>query len=345
MAAGSLGNLCSIFLAGRMVGKIGPRPILGLGFLLDTASLGLFAASPSPLPNILLYLALGFGQGCLEVGVNWSVLRMDETGSARAMSLMHGAFSIGAVVGPFIMGILLAASLPWTTVYRGMALLLGFLMIVVMALPLDRLKGPAAEAKGKEIRQGGLVRWLGLMAMLFYVGTELGISNWAAEYFVKSFGYAPAAASFAVSMFWGGLTLGRFGFPILFRRTRPGRLILGLSILLAISAAALAALGLAGPAGSILAALAVGLAGLGASCIYPSAITLIGTSYRDDPGPAIGMASAGGAVGAFGFPFLMSAIASAWSVQAGFSFYAGLAVLSLLSCTALAAAAGRRASG
>lgn len=344
MAAGSLGNLVAIFLAGRLIGRVGPKAILALGFLLDTLSLALFAATASPLPNILLYLALGLGQGCLEIGVNWSVLRMDESGSAKAMSLMHGAFSIGAVAGPFVMGILLAARLPWTEVYRGMALLLGLLMVLVLALPLGKITTSDDGQKAERHGQGGAIRWLGLAAMLFYVGTELGISNWAAEYFVRTFGYGPAAASFAVSMFWGGLALGRFGIPFLFRTTKPGRVILILSLLLAASTALLAALGLFGPALALPAAISVALAGLGASCIYPSSITLIGAAYRDEPGPAIGMAAAGGAIGAFGFPFLMSAISSAKGVQAGFTFYAALALLSLAFCSALVAATRKRAA-
>lgn len=341
MAAGSLGNLVAIFLAGRFVGRLGPKVVLGVGFFLDTLSLAFFAATSHPLPNILLYLALGLGQGCLEVGVNWSVLRMDEGGSGRAMSLMHGAFSIGAVVGPFVMGLLLAARLPWTAVYRGMALLLGLLMILVMALPLGRIKGSEAEGKAKKPHLAGPVRWLGLAAMLFYVGTELGISNWAAEFFVRAFGYGPALASFAVSIFWGGLALGRFAIPFVFRKTKPGRLLLALSLLLALATAALAGLGLAGPSAAILAALAIVLAGLGASCIYPVAVTLVGGAYPDDPGPAIGLASAGGAVGALGFPFVMSAISSSQGVQAGFAFYAGLALLSLAFCSALARATSK----
>jgi len=343
LAAGSLGSLLSNYAGGKLIGRMGPRATLGTGFGLCLVSLAFFAATPSPALNIALYLLLGLGQGLLEVGVNWAVLRMDAEGRGRPLNVMHGSFSIGAVVGPFVMGVLLSTGVDWALVYRGIAALFAVLFGLVFVLPFGRITPPRREAGAAPAsRQGGAVRYIGFVPMLFYVGTELGISNWSAEYFVRSFSWKPAAAAFMVSVFWGGLTLGRLGVPLVFRKARPDRLIVVLSLLFSAGAAALAGLGFAGPAASVLAVLSVAAAGLGASCVYTSAITLVGRAYESDPGPAIGLASTGGATGSLLFPFAMSAIASALGVRAGILFYAALSLGSLASCASLVAATRRR---
>jgi MFS family permease len=109
-------------------------------------------------------------------------------------------------------------------------------------------------------------------------------------------------------------------------------------VLLAAAIALLAGLGGVGLPAAPFALAAVALAGLGASCVYPNVITLVGAAYVEAPGAAISNAAGGGAFGSLVFPFLMSAISTAWGVRAGFVFYALMAVVSLVVCTALARA-------
>ncbi len=335
MGAGAFGSFLALYLGGKLIDRLGARALLAGGFALDAASLVFFGATPSPMLNIGLYFALGLGQGCLEVAVNWASLHMDEEGAGRPMNFMHGAFSIGAAAGPFLMGILLASGLGWTTLYRGISFIYIGLFLVTFVMPLQRLPKAGKPAAGNAKKAGGAIRYLGFIALFFYVGTELGLSNWAAEYFVRDFAWGAPAASFIVSIFWAGLAAGRFGIPIFWKRARPDRLLVVLSILLAVAVSLLATLGFGGNAAAPLAAIAVALAGFGASCVYTSIITLVGRASPDDSGSAIGVASSGGAFGSFAFPFLMSAIATAWGVQAGFFFYALMAFASLALCVVL----------
>jgi len=338
IAASALGSFVAAYVTGKLIGRLGPKATIGFGLCLNAAATALFAMSPSPLVNILLSFAIGAGQGFLEVSVNWSVLRMDKGGSGKALSLMHGGFSIGAVLGPFATGLLMSLGAAWTSVYRCIAALFALLFVVILALPLERLgRGLPETAKAKAPRGRGAVKALGFIALLLYVGVELGISNWSAEYFVRCFGLGAAAAAFVVSIFWAGLALGRFVFPFAFKRAEPGRLLMGLSILLSLSVGLLAAASLGGEPARALAYCAVALAGPGSSCIYPIVISLVGAAYSSDPGPAIGFASTGGALGSFSFPFLMSAIASGFGIEAGFFFYAVLAILVASSAAALVA--------
>jgi fucose permease len=341
MAAGSIAYFVASYIAGKLIGPIGPKISLAIGGVLITIGLALFAATPSLALNALLYAAIGLGQGFIETNVNYAVVRLDKDG--RALNLMHAAFSIGAVAGPFLIGFLMTAGLPWTIVYRAMAVLFVLIIAAVLALPFKDLpQGAAAGGAGARARGSAYV--LGFVALFLYVGVELGISNWIAELFVRVFGSSEKVGSFMVSLFWLGLLAGRVGIPLAFPRAMPERTLALLSASLAVSAGLLAGCGFAGPAALPLAVAATTLAGLSCSAIYPIAITLVGRAYPEAQGEAIGFAATGGGVGSFLFVFLMSRIAKSFGLELGFAFYALVAVLMAAANFALSAATRARAA-
>lgn len=362
MAAGAIGYFLSTFIAGRVLGPLGPRISIAIGLLLDTLGLAFFASGPSPLTNLLLYFAIGLGQGFIEVTVNWSVLRMKEPedgNSGHAMSLMHGAFAIGAVAGPFVLGWLLSAALPWATLYRGMAVLFGLLLISIFVLPMKLLgresrdgsaevPNPSPRPQSRSALHSGALPsrspayWLGFVSLLIYVGVELGISNWLAEYFVSVFGASPATGSFMVSLFWTGLLAGRFGIPLLGKKVSQQKILVAISILLVGSSGFLALLGFLGPSFRTAGYVLVLLSGLGCSSIYPIVVSIVGETFPKAQAKAVGFASTGGGLGAFVFPYLMSLISGGLGIRFGFAVYAVFAVASLFSCRALIAASGRK---
>jgi fucose permease len=342
IAAGAIGYFLSTYAVSKLLGRIGPRAAAAVGTAFVALGLALFAASPSPAANFALYAAIGIGQGFLEIVVNWSALRMDPSG--RALNLMHGAFSIGAVAGPFVVGFLLGGGFSWILVYRGMAILFGLILLTTLILPFGLIP---KEESGDAGREGmrlatGPAYILGFVALFLYVGVEIGISNWASEFFVRVFGSSEATGSFMVSLFWLGLLAGRFGVPLLFSKARQDRVLTALAIGLSISSGALAACGFAGTASMPLAVAAIALAGLSCSSIYPIVVALAGRAFPRSQAKAIGLASAGGGVGSFFFPFLMSRIAQSSGIRMGFAFYAFVAVLLASATFALTAAVRAR---
>ncbi len=347
IAAGAVGYFLATYAAGFLVGAIGPRLTVSLGLILDVAGLLLFAAIPSPLVNLLLYFGIGIGQGFIELTINWATLRMEKSGSGRAMNLMHGAFAVGAFVGPFIIGFLIAAELPWALIYRGIAALLFLVLIALQPLPMNALSADrAADAKKASRREliGHPAYWLGFASLLLYVGVELGISNWVAEYFVSAFGAKPALGSFMVSLFWGGLLLGRFGVPLVYRGDRRELVLLSMAVLMSVSSIALSIVGFLGSGTAVVvgSALMVAFAGLGCSIVYPIVVTIVGDAFPSAQSEAVAFSSMGGGIGGFAFPFLMSAIASAWGIRAGFATYAAFSVLIVVACVALVRTAYRK---
>ncbi len=326
IAAGSIGYFLSSYLAGIFLSALGLRLTLSLSLLLIFAGLEFFAATPVPWLNMLLYFIVGVGQGGIELSVNWATLRMEGLGGGRAMSLMHGAFSIGAVVGPLIIAILISAHLEWTLIYRGIGVLFLAIAVFMQFMPLAALgkdKGHIAGGSRRDLFRHPAY-WLGFFALFVYVGVELGISNWVAEYFVRVFGAPIATGSFMVSLFWAGLLVGRFGVPFLQATIKREKIFIVLSVLMALSVIALASIGFMnnGKIASVIAGVLVISAGFGCSIIYPNIMSILGDLFPHTQSEAVGFAAMGGGMGGFVFPYLMSAVSAAWGIRTGFMIYA-----------------------
>jgi fucose permease len=341
LAASAAAYFLSSFLSGRLLKRTGPKAAILIGLAACVVGLAFFAATPSFLLNLFLNALIGAGQGLIEPTVNWDALRMDENSTSRPMNLMHGAFAIGAVAGPIVLGLIMATGLSWTLLFRAISILFAALGLVLATMPFAKLGSVAGE--GAAGSTGALLRrksayWLGFACLLLYVGAELGISNWIAEYFVRIFAADPAFASLTVSLFWIGLLAGRFGVPALYRGSRQEAVLVASSLILVASTIGLCAMGFAAASGAALWAPAAFtfFAGLGCSIIYPTVVSLVGISCKEAQAEAISFAVAGGGVGLFAFPFMMSWISQAYGIKIGFASYAIIAALTSAACLALA---------
>jgi len=347
LGAGAVAYFVSAFAAGHLVKHWGPKRTIISGIVLDAIGLTFFAATPDPLTNILLSALIGLGQGCVEIGVSWSTLRLDPQNTGRPMNLMHGAFAVGAILGPLAVGILMHSGLDWTAVYRGMAFIFALLaaMMVFTALPQVTPQTSEPGVKPERLSKHPAY-WLSFLALFLYVGVELGVSNWVAEYFVAVFAYSSAASAMLVSLFWVGLLVGRFGIPLLYKGPHQDRILVGLSALAALTIILLTLLGFTtlNPVTDDIGRVLVFLAGLGCSIYYPAVITLLGKCFPHAQSQAIGFAATGGGIGAFLFPFIMSAISQNWGIRAGFATYGVFAIAMTVVATMLAALAAKEKS-
>lgn len=336
MAGGGVSYFLSTYLSGYLVHHWGSKPTLLAGVGAVVVGLGLFGTTADPGLNLALNILIGLGQGGLEVTINAAVVRLDTRKSGAAMTFMQGAFAIGAIVGPLVLGVLPSGPGSWVWLYRGMAAVFAVLAVWLVFLKFDL---PAAEepAEGTPYRglAGHPAYWLAFVVLLLYVGVELGLSNWVAENFVKSFAFDAAAASLMVSVFWAGILVGRFGVPIVFPGGTIGTKLLVASTVATLGVAALAVLPtLAGPSAAWLGVGAVFVAGLGCAVIYGLVLTVVGQTFPRTQSQAIGFAATGGGVGAFLFPFVGSMLAQAWGIQAGFWAFAAMAVVLTLTMVA-----------
>ena len=324
IGAGAVAYFVSTFVAGSLVKHWGAKPTVLSALTLIVAGLAFFATTSDPVANTLFSALIGLGQGGVEVSLNSAILRIDTHDTGRPMNLLHGAFAVGAIVGPLAVGLLMQNGVDWSAAYRGMAVIFALLFVMMAIVALPSVEAPtAARGEAPQRLSANPAYWLSFFALFLYLGVELGVSNWVAQYFVAVFAYSADAGAMLVSLFWLGLLAGRFGVPLLFRGAQPAAALVGLAALATASVAVLTGLGYA--SGSALAADVGGamvfLAGLGCSVYYPTVMTLLGRCFPQAQSQAIGFAATGGGVGSFVFPFLMSWIAQDWGIRAGFAAY------------------------
>jgi fucose permease len=339
MAAGSTGYLSGCFSGGVLVRRAGPQRMLAVGLVLEGLGLGIFGSDSGLYFNLGVLLLVGLGQGWIEVATNYCLVRLESPGESRLMNLVHACFTVGACLGPAGVGVLLANGVSWRWAFEGVGLLLLGVALVALRLPFPI--APAAEAASPRRDLGSLARdplllLLGVVIFL-YVGAEMGISAWIAEYYVETFAVSTAAGAYMVSVVWAGLLLGRLALSVGYRGRRQAPLLLGLCCLAALPLP----LALLSPLPWVAGGLFL-VGGLGFSAIYPVGMVLVGEHFAGEQSLAIGLVSGAGGMGALAFPFAMAAIAGHFSLGQSFWFCAATAWSMALAAGAVLVLVRRR---
>ncbi|MCP9929228.1 MFS transporter [Cyanobium sp. AMD-g] len=201
--------------------RLGLGRMLVVAFSLLVSALLVYALTPRWDLMVAGGVALGLGIGPIDAGLNTAVAR-HEAGAAL-IGPLHGFYGVGACVGPVIATTLLALGSGWRLVYVVLAGLVGLLLLGVWRQRRGCLwqRPPAAEGSDWRVLGQALrlpsVRLSGLV-LLCAVGIEASIGTWA--FSVQHLGRSqPAvAAGIGVSLYWLGLTIGRFCFAGLVAR-------------------------------------------------------------------------------------------------------------------------------
>ena len=328
LAAGSVGYFGSTFLCGVLLQKWGPKKVMVPSLLLQGIGLMLFGAHPGVVANLLAVVLIGLGEGGTEVVTNFCVVRMEPTGQSRLMNLMHAAFPIGAIAASLGMGLLLDLGIAWQMMFRLLAvfcaLVAGVLSFFSFSSMQPQANGESSRSTLSRLARQPLIVCCALIVFL-YVGAEIGVSNWISEYYVQVLGASLSTGAVMVSVFWCGLLVGRLLLSAGYRSRRQAPLLMGLTCLATLTLGLALLMDTPWSAGLLFWG-----AGMGFSAIYPVVVVLVGEHFEREQGLAIGVISTAGGVGAFVFPFAMSAIADWLNMTVGFWFYVVLSALMAL---------------
>lgn len=330
LATGSAAYLASTFLSGLLVRRLGPRAVVAGGLLIQAAGMSLFGAH-SGLPwNLMAWFLVGLGEGGTEVVSNYCIVRIDRTGQSRVMNLMHSAFTVGAVLCPIAVGSLFQLGLPWRYMYLAVGATCAATALAFCLVDFGEAGGRPQNTGAASTALAGLIRNPLLMMLclvvLLYVGAEVGVATWVAEYFVDVHGWSAAVAAYSVSVFWGGLLCGRVLAWAVYHGHRQEQ------FLVVLCATATLGICLSLVAGVPLVTMALVFAGgLGYSCVYPVVMTITGLRFTAEQSLAVAAISTAGGLGSLACPYVMSGIAERFGVAAGFWFYGAVTVSMLLT--------------
>lgn len=219
----AVGYALGSFAGGFLTERFGRHWVLTLGAAAH--GIGLIALGLSPGWAVFLALAgpTAFGAGVIDGGFNGLFLDLFTTGRGRALNNLHLFFGIGALAAPLAIGLLSEAGLSWRWIIAGTGVVAGLLAVAIYSLnvPSGRRHvvagaAPAAEpandasAEPTTARGIGWRRSLPLLVLGFaiaaYVASEIGVSNWLVRFLEE----APLVlATASLSLFWGGLAIGR----------------------------------------------------------------------------------------------------------------------------------------
>ena len=306
----SSGTVISSLCSGRLLKRFGTGAVVSGSVMLTAAALFGFSVSKGFAMLCLAAVPYGLGAGAVDAALNHYVALHF---AARHMSWLHCFWGVGAALSPYIMSVFLRDG-NWQGGYRAVSVIQIVLTLVLFcSLPLWKRKGDASreteQSAEKALPMRELLRVRGvrqiLTAFFCYCALECTAGLWASSFLVFERGVDERTAARFASLFYIGITAGRFLCGFVSERLGDRRMIrLGL---LGIAAGVLLLL-LPLPRGFALAGLLT--VGFGCAPVYPSQIhatpDLFGKSQSQS---LIGMQMASAYIGTTLMPPLFGVIA------------------------------------
>jgi MFS family permease len=208
----AIGGIFGNLLSGVGSDLIGRRRLVWLSALLLAAALAFAALAKLWLLFVIGFIVISMAQGALSTGINAMIADANRASRARALNTLHGIYGIGAALSPLLIGFLLASGTQWRWALAITALVWGLYGLGVYGL--YRTEG-SAETKGQSQRLNlGMLRdrpFLALFAIAFaYNGIAYSLLGWIALFMQESAGFSAFLSISMISVFYIGLTLGRF---------------------------------------------------------------------------------------------------------------------------------------
>lgn len=209
-------TIVSSLANGYIIRKVGTGKLTLFSCILTGGALLGISMAPSFWLILPLALALGFGAGSVDAGLNNYVAHHFK---AHHMNWLHSFWGVGATVGPLIMGnYLLHAT--WRDGYRTIAFI-QLILAAILFLSLPLWKRHARSEQGQKandvmslapdahpLRIKGVP--YALSTFLFYVAAEMSMGLWGSSYLVQVKGISVSAAARWIAMYFAGIMIGRF---------------------------------------------------------------------------------------------------------------------------------------
>ncbi|NSX27599.1 MFS transporter [Gardnerella vaginalis] len=216
----SAGTIVSALLSDRMTKRFGAGKVTFVSVALTALALLGFSFAPNYIVLILLAIPYGLGAGGVDAALNNYVALHYES---RHMSWLHCMWGIGASAGPYVMGFALSHGFGWSAGYQYIAIVQVILTVILfISLPLwnnrtaHKLQKSIQISKeySKTLSFAEVLRIPGaknILIMFFcYCAIEQTAGLWASSYMVLYGSVRRVVAAGWASLFYVGITAGRF---------------------------------------------------------------------------------------------------------------------------------------
>lgn len=327
------GTIISSFQSGRVIKRYGTGKVTTVSVSMTAVALFGISMSHSFIAICIWAVPLGLGAGSVDAALNNYIALHYK---AKHMNWLHCFWGIGATTGPIIMSYFLLNGRSWNMGYRAISIIQFCLAgILILSLSLwnkvgkDTLPSKQEEEEKISFAFKDLIKLPGakvaLISFFCYCAIETTAGLWGSSYLVIVKGITAQTAAKWISMFYFGITFGRFlsGFLTLkFNNRQMVRIGLGiLSCGVILFFLPIPKLGML--AGFF-------LIGLGCAPIYPSLLHETPVNFGSQYSQAImGIQMACAYIGATFMPPIFGWIASKTSYQL-FPFYLGTLLIVMI---------------
>lgn len=206
------------FVSGTLIRKFGTARVTLASIFVTALGLVGISFSPNIVMMIIFSIILGYGAGAIDTGVNNFV---SLHYNASHMNFLHCFWGVGVTVSPMIMSVFLGGETgSWRNGYRVVAflqVLIALSVVAVMRKWINAEKSTVlAEGEGEEKEEKGffdIIKMTGvpvsILSLGLYCSMEFICGTWGATYIVNVFALEPAVAAKWVSLYYGGIMLGR----------------------------------------------------------------------------------------------------------------------------------------
>ncbi len=268
----SFGTIVSSLFSDKLIKKLGTGLIMITSVFLTAIALFGFSVSNSFLLMCIISIPLGLGGGSVDAALNNYIALHYK---ARHMNWLHCFWGLGASIGPVVVSYWLVSG-NWKMGYRIISII-QFTLVAILVFSIPLWKKVASKDKlNKEVRVIGekitikrLIALPGaktaLVGFFCYCSLEATAGLWGSSYLVIAKNINADTAARWISIFYFGITLGRFisGF-ITIKLNQKQMIRLGIVIL------AIGVVLLFIPFKAILLLPGLFMIGLGCAPIYPS---------------------------------------------------------------------------
>lgn len=207
------GTILSSLMSERMTKRFGTRLVTIVSVVLTAAALFGFSTASTFVKICLWAIPYGLGAGAIDASLN-NYVSLNYT--SKHMSWLHCFWGVGTIISPCVMSSALRNS-TWNSGYTAVSVIqFCIAAVLIFTAPLWNIhkKGASLEETGQIIGLRGALRIKGVPSLLIgffaYCAAEATAMLWASSYLVGVRGVSAKTAAAFGSLFFIGITAGRF---------------------------------------------------------------------------------------------------------------------------------------
>ena len=209
------------FFAGPLIKKFGTGLVTAISVVMTAVGLLVISFAPNIYVMMLGSVISGLGAGAIDTGLNNYV---SLNYKAIHMNWLHCFWGVGVTISPLIMSVFLKDG-DWQAGYRTISYIqFGISLIVFASLVLWRkydkkeTKEITIDTETKESAEKITLKRIlltpgvitAIISLGFYCSLEFLMGTWGASFLINARGLSADKAAQMVSLYYGGIMLGRF---------------------------------------------------------------------------------------------------------------------------------------